>query len=183
MHRSLTNNLYLESAHYLHHVAKFLAELFPDAKFILTYRDPRTWVESEMNQNLRMNQSPYWRGLESFRYSKHGDAYENQEIAKFPGVYPVRNYLKYWQEHVSTVVSSVAPERLFCQNVSTLNENVEAIAKFVEVGPNTLDASKKHSGVRQVSSIRLYEYVSPEIVDEMANEICPLFDYLQSTSQ
>ena len=33
-------------------VTHFLVDCFPDAKFILNIRDPYTWLNSEINQNI-----------------------------------------------------------------------------------------------------------------------------------
>lgn len=45
--------LNLEASHYLHHIVDLLVELFPQAKFILTVREPISWLASETNQNYR----------------------------------------------------------------------------------------------------------------------------------
>ena len=50
--RDANYQLDMEASHYLHHLSGALVDLFPMARFILTIRDPLSWIQSEINQKL-----------------------------------------------------------------------------------------------------------------------------------
>ncbi len=103
----------LEAAHYLHHVVDILANSFPKAKFILTVRDPLSWLESEIDRNYGTRNKLFWRALEDYRYGRYGHRFTQQDVAlEQMGLYPIASYLSYWNDHNQFVLNSVAQEQL-----------------------------------------------------------------------
>lgn len=154
--------LEFESAHYLCHVAEHLVEMFPESKFILTYREPVAWLESQINQRLEARGAAHWDALQEWRLGRYGHSFELSELEQMRGVYPVSSYLSYWHDHVSHVLETVPPERLLAIQTSKLSSSITEVATFVGADPELLDGSRSHSYRRPEKSFRLPEAVEDE---------------------
>lgn len=75
--RDIFLNLEVEAAHYLYMLVPYLADLFPDAKFILTVREPRSWLNSEINMNLKTAGDGFWDKYQQFKYGKYSYSYDS----------------------------------------------------------------------------------------------------------
>ncbi|HYG67897.1 MAG TPA: exostosin family protein, partial [Anaeromyxobacteraceae bacterium] len=96
----------VEAAHYMHHVVGELVRVFPEARFVLTIRDPYTWLTSAVNQSIHNYRNPHparavWLALSDYRYGRYGFTYSPEEAAlrAHKGVYPIGSYLDYWTAH------------------------------------------------------------------------------------
>ncbi|MBF2037274.1 MAG: sulfotransferase domain-containing protein [Leptolyngbyaceae cyanobacterium T60_A2020_046] len=154
----------LESCHFLHHVIEILVPLFPEAKFILTVREPMSWLASEINQNYHTRNNRFCTVIESLRYCKHGFSQDCDALQALPNVYPIPSYLTYWKEHISRMLSCVPPERLLILDTFQISEEIRSIADFLDVPEETLNPGKMWSGQRKKDHIQLYDLVDRERV-------------------
>ena len=141
--------LELEAAHYLHHVAPLLVEEFPAARFVLTVRDPLSWLSSEINQNLRSAAYPFWQALERQRYGRYAHAFPpaEQRLSEVGGLYPLASYLTYWRDHVQGVLEAVPAERLLVLRTDQLDDRLPELAEFCGVDLTLIDRSRVRAGV------------------------------------
>ena len=163
--------LELEAAHYLHHVAPLLAEEFPAARFVLTVRDPISWLESEANQNLRSAGHPFWRALEQQRYGRYGFRFSDAErgLAEAGALHPIASYLCYWRDHVQGVLEAVPAARLLVLRTQELDERVPELAEFLGVEEGAIDRSRSRSGVGESKPLDLHGSVDAGYLrDEVA---------------
>jgi Sulfotransferase domain len=142
--------LELESCHYMHHVVDLLMECFPQAKFIFTIRHPLTWLESEININLKtyFYRLKYWQALEAYRYGRYNFQFTkfDSSLKNIPGSYPLNSYLYYWKDHVSHVMSSVPLEKILLIKTVNIPKDIEKIAIFLGVDSKNIDIKKSNYG-------------------------------------
>jgi hypothetical protein len=162
--------LELEAAHYLHHVAPLLVEEFPAARFVLTLREPVSWLESEINQNLRAAEFPFWRALAHQRYGRYGAALPAAErgLADAGCAHAIAAHLHYWRDHIEGVLAAVPNDRLLVVRTDQLDERAPELAAFLGVAPDLLDRSRSRAGAGGPRRIDLRALVDP---DHLAREV------------
>lgn len=166
--------LNLEASHYLHHIVDLLVELFPQAKFILTVREPISWLASETNQNYRTRNIDFWRSLEQYRYGRYCYVYEYKALEKIDNVYPIIAYLSYWKDHIAKVLNHVPRERLLIVDTFDIAQQLDVIASFVGINSSHLDLDKQWSGKRK-ESFDLYKLIDRSQVLEEVEVYCKDF--------
>lgn len=166
----------IESSHYLHHISDLLVEKFPQAKFILTVREPMSWLESEVNQNYLTRNKGMWRALEEYRYSKYNYEHEFSNLKDMRNIYPIRSYLSYWKDHISTVLTNVPSERLLVIDTFKLSHEINNIASFLGDEGITIDKDKQHSG-KMPKKIKLYDKLDQNKIRELVQIHCQ--DFIQ----
>lgn len=164
----------MEAGHYLYKIIDLLVEQFHQAKFILTIREPISWLESEMNQNLITCDSNTWSTLERQRYSKYNYEHEFSNLNEVNNIYPIRSYLSYWKDHIYSVLCCVPPERLLIIDTFELSKELNNIASFVGVDSNSLNVDGKHEGKRN-KVFDLYQNVDRSEVQKIVNSCCKNF--------
>lgn len=168
-------SLDLEAAHYLHHVVDVLANSFPKAKFILTVRDPLSWLESEIDRNYGTRNKLFWKALEDYRYGRYGHQFTKQDIAlKQMGLYPLTSYLSYWKDHNEFVINSVAKERLLILDTREIQSKMNQIADFLDIDIATINQQKSHVNKR-TKRFKLAEIVDKGYLHQQLEAICSDF--------
>ncbi|MDN5882093.1 MAG: sulfotransferase [Nitrosospira sp.] len=139
--------LEMEASHYLHHVVDLLVEYFPDARFILTLRDPYTWLNSEINQNI-LTHGSIWDHIQGLRYGRYGDDFDTQDrvLSRYGGVYPVSTYLRYWSEHIEQVANVVPGDRLLILKTRRLGDQRHRLARFLNIDSDDIRRGHFWSG-------------------------------------
>lgn len=125
---------------------KKLVELFPEAKFVLTIRDPYSWLDSFIDHQLARGGSDTWVRLRNYRFRP--DIYKHQVgelILKANGLYTLDGYLSYWAHHNRTVIESVPQDRLLIVRTDKITESAEKIAAFAGVPASYLRREESHA--------------------------------------
>ena len=165
-------SLELEAAHYLHHVADVLVKSFPKAKFILTIRDPLSWLESEINRNYGSRHKPFWRELEDYRYGRYRYPFTKYDAALGQaGLYPVASYLSYWRDHNQFVINSVPKQQLLTLKTKEIRSKIEEISSFLGIDPDTINIQKAHADKRK-KKLKLIELVDKTYLYQQLEELC-----------
>jgi hypothetical protein len=140
--------LQLESAHYLHHVAALLLECWPDARFILTVREPRQWLISEIRQNLLTRTLPIFRTLEAYRYGRYDECFTegDESLAEIANLHPVRAYLRYWSDHIEQVLDTIPGDRLQVVDTYDLGGRTQVLAEFLGFAVVPVSPQGGHGG-------------------------------------
>lgn len=163
--------LYLdvESNHLLAYLAGDLQSVFPNSLYLLTVREPMSWLESVLRWEISrpsLPDNPRWKPILDFYYGPKDD-YQFSEM-KRQGLYPIKNYLEAWNCHNQRVIEDVPSRRLFTVWTEELSERASAIADFagLEEEPQVgqYNASSK--------SINPFKFSDRSYAQQKAEKIC-----------
>ena len=176
--------LEVEAAHYLHHAVEMLVRLFPEARFVLTIREPYSWLNSAVVQSIHNYGNPHpnravWLALSDYHYSQYGFDYAPEEAAlrRYDGVYPIGSYLDYWTAHNLTVLNAVPPDRLLVVRTHELRTRSADLAQFLGVDPATLSPEGAHAFARPVKAVEVHEVVDRKYLEgEVERRCAPLLE-------
>lgn len=177
-------NLEVEAAHYLGFVAGELAQTFPEARFVLTIREPYSWLTSAVNQSIYNYANPHpdravWLALSDYRYGRHGFDYDAEEapLRAYGGVYPIGSYLGYWTAHTEAVLDAVPEDRLLVMRTHELRTRSADLARFLDIPSETLSLEKAHAFARPVKTVEVHEVVDHGYLEaEVARRCGPLME-------
>ena len=171
--------LEMEASHPLHHMVSNLVRLFPDAKFILTIRNPYAWLSSEINQGVRnfvLEDRVYrlWATLRDYRYSRYQFEFQKpeQSFASIDSVYPIASLLSYWRDHNQSVIDTVPSKQLLILRTTEIKAKIPDIAKFLGIDPETIDRSKSQSGAASENPLDLRETFPNDFLQEQMQLHC-----------
>lgn len=125
-------NLQIHSSQLNYFILDELLALFPDAKFLLTIREPYTWLNSLINHQLSRHCNPEWQWLREFRFRP--DLYKHpseEDILRQLGLFSLDGYFHYWNEHNATVITKIPADRLLVIRTDNINDSLTEIAIFI----------------------------------------------------
>lgn len=126
----------------------YLAEMvrtFPEARFVLTIREPRAWLDSLINHRLARGLPPGWAPLEDLRFGPPSENWAGPEhVLSLYGRPALDGMLAFWSKHHQTVLETVPQERLLVQRVEQMSAQSARIAHFAGVPPETLTPASAH---------------------------------------
>jgi len=143
-----------ESAYYLAHFCDVLVEEFPRARFILTVREPRSWLRSIIDQCINnpraelanSDNMSYWLTLRDLCFAPPPKEYAPQEMALAQyNLHTLDGYLSYWASHNKRVLEAVPNNRLLIIRTCDLSDSVDRIATFAGIPTSTLHSEESHS--------------------------------------
>ena len=149
-----------------------LTALFPEAKFVLTIRDPYSWLDSFMNHQLARGGSDTWVRLRNYRLRP--ELYTHQEgetVLKENGLYTLDGYLSYWGHHNRTVIESVPQDRLLIVRTDKITESAEKIAAFAGVPASHLRREESHA-FKAKERFGLVGQIDPAYLQQKVNMHC-----------
>ena len=151
--------------------ATTLARLFSQAKFVLTLREPFSWLESTINQSLVPNDGDHWPRNRIHTYGPLPEHYPPQETwLKDRGLYPLATYIGRWSTHNLAMMDALPADRLLVIRLRELATRTEELAAFVGVGAEQLDLSRSHefkaSGGFRLLEIMDVDHIRQEILRE-----------------
>ncbi len=143
--RRSRHRLEVDSSSLNGHIVDRLAALHPRARFVLTVREPHSWLRSLMSHTLaRGRPSQEWVLWRHARFG--GTAYSrHDEPLRVRGLFPLDGYLRSWTRHNLTVLEQVPPERLLVLRTTEITEGLPRLAQFAKIGVGTLSARNAHS--------------------------------------
>ncbi len=149
-----------------------LIRVFPDARFILTIRDCRSWLDSLANHVLANDVGSRWRQAQRAYYRVNEFTHQRGEEAfREAGLYPVRAYLSAWGRHNRRVVDVVPPEHLLVIRTSEIKDSAERIAAFLGVNSKSIDADRGHQYVND-RKYHILDRVDRLLLEEAFHECC-----------
>jgi hypothetical protein len=149
-----------------------LVELFPDAKFILTIRDPYSWLDSFLNHQLARGGGPKWVKLRDIRFQP--DVYVHQQgeqILKEKGLYTLDGYFSYWARHNHTVLETVPEDRLLVVRTDMISDRVDDIAAFAGVETNDIQRERTHA-FKAKEKFGLLDRLDQQYLESKVNQYC-----------
>jgi hypothetical protein len=166
--------LEMDSFNQLAFFAEDLASAFPGALFLLTVRDPRPWLNSIINQHLRVDVSkrPPERLLRQLLFMPPGVTYgPGEDELRRLGVFPLDGYLKAWSAHYRQVIEGVPSDRLLVIPTEALTTSVDRIAAFLSIPADTIDASRAHLHARPRDH-GVMARLDPALVEDKVHSHC-----------
>lgn len=149
-----------------------IADAIPEAKFILTLREPRSWLDSAFNQTLGRPVNHHWAQLRTAVYGELPKRYPEQEKPlQALGLYPVAHYLDRWAKRIELVTAAVPPNRLLILQTRELKTSAERIADFCGVARQLLSADEAHR-FPAAKKVGVLEGLDKNYVDELIQQRC-----------
>ena len=125
--------LEFESAHPLGYAAPVLAETFPRAKFVVTMREPGSWLRSRLNFHYRVD-PPEWRSYRDYFWGGRHRGFADEERAlEELGLFSLDAYLSQYAEQYRTVFGAVPADRLLVIRTAEIDTSIEELADFAGV--------------------------------------------------
>jgi len=141
--------LEVESSAFLAGLSPILADLFPNARFLVTVRPPREWLRSNIDQciNSPREELPlHFRRLRDLNYGPPPQEYPAQEspLGRY-NLHSLHGYLRYWSWHYETVLDSIPQERRLFIRTSRLNEAASKVSDFLGVSAERLSTPSREN--------------------------------------
>lgn len=155
-----------------------LISQFPNSKFVLTIREPYSWLSSYINHQLgRGKVSSNWQKFRDYRFDNSLYTFSQQElILKKNHLYPLDSYLSYWVRHNQDVIRIVPQDRLLILRTNQISKDLDKIADFVGIKKNMLSTHTSHT-YRAVAKFNILEQMNNDFVTQKIVEHCqPLKD-------
>lgn len=164
--------LELNSSSFNYWLLDILLTEFTNVKFILTIRDCYSWLDSFINHQLYSPCSPAWQKLRDIRFKSSQFQYSEAEqiLAKW-GLYTIDSYLSYWVKHNREVLVKVPKSRLLVVRTHEISTNIERIAEFLGIPPETLNCEKSHS-FKAKEQFNILSSIDRYFVEEKINTHC-----------
>lgn len=145
--------LELESAHPLGYVAGTLVRTFPEARFVVTVREPRSWLESRLNFHHAVHPPAWERYREYFWTSRHqGHAPEEAVLADY-GLCSIDVYLAQYADHYRRVLSEVPEDRRLVVTTADIDRRGAEIAAFLGVDAGRVVASHEKQAADKINPL------------------------------
>jgi hypothetical protein len=127
-------------------VVSDLVDLFPDARFVLTVREPRQWLDSMANHTLAHDTPAHWVRWRDIRFRAAELVHPPEEEAwAASGLYTLDGYLGSWARHNRMVLDAVPPDRLLVVRTEDLELRLPDLADFAGVPLESLDVDRVHA--------------------------------------
>jgi len=154
----------------------FLVDLFleldPAARFVLTIRDPWSWMDSIGNHYLRRPPNERWRAFADHRFGQAGAPHAPEETALADaGLYPLAGYLGYWRAHMDKALDTVPTDRLLVVRTERIATEAGRIAEFGGLAGANVDESRIRE-YRNPAKQPILQHVPREHVDTQVRTHC-----------
>ena len=145
---------------------------FKQAKFLLTLRDCYGWLDSFINFCLRSNLQEPWLQFRALRFgSKNIDYDEHELLLKQHGLYPLKGYLSYWNNHQRAVFDRVPKERLMVVKTNDISASAYRIAKFAGFAESCVKIEASHVA-QSPKRFGILSQLDPDYLDAQVNYYC-----------
>lgn len=139
--------LEMESNSFNQHFIDIIVDLFPDARFVLTYRDPMPWLNSWINHTINRPERPgsIWElGLRAqYRVDDYAYGFE-EDVFRPRGLFPLAAYLGLWDRCNSSILNTVPGDRLLLIRTERISNSARSLGEFLGIDPGRLSVEKSH---------------------------------------
>jgi hypothetical protein len=174
----------VDSAAFLSHFAGFLADRYPDAKFVITLRDCYSWLRSVISHMA--TRPARHRSLIDYRDFKYGGAESDpgakprfapeEKALEDAGLYPVQGFLKAWASVNADLLDATPPDRRLVLKTEDIGRSIGELAAFCGVEPATISLAHSNRTRRRWDGLTR---IPGDFVRRKAEEICgPLMERL-----
>jgi len=156
-------------------VVEDLVPLSDEARFILTIRDPYTWLDSMLNHMTERDAPAHYVRLRGLTLGAAPFRPEDR-VLQDRGLYPLDGYLASWARRNQLALDVVPPERLLVVRTNDIGPRLDDIAAFAGVDAATLDATQSHQFVAPVNYGILDDLDQGYLRDRIEAHCRPLLD-------
>lgn len=130
-----------ESSHPLSYFSAWLPELFPQALFLISIREPFDWLRSRLDFHRQVVPEK-WTRYRNFIWSKGHKEYapEEEKLSEL-GLYSLDGYLSQYSEQYKIIFQHIPESRCLIVNTSSMSQSTEKIAEFLSVPLDNIDPS------------------------------------------
>ena len=128
--------LELESSHPLAYVADELVALFPESRFVVTVREPRSWLRSRLSFHQRVAPAAWQEYRDYFWTSRQGDYAPEEASLEELGLCSLDVYLAQYADHYRRVLAAVPEDRLLVVRTQDIDARAEELADFLRLSPS-----------------------------------------------
>lgn len=154
-------NLEVEASHPLGYMAPWLPTVFPDARFLITIRDPLSWLKSRLNFHYYKS-PPEWQAYRDLIWSRWHKGYRWEEkLLEELGLYSIDAYLAQYTEQYQLLFRHLPEHRRLLVKTEDLDNSLEKIGDFLEIDPETITRQHANAFAHEESVI---ERIPPEFV-------------------
>jgi hypothetical protein len=169
--------LEMDSSHLNYFFIEGLVRTFPRAKFILTVRECRDWLDSMFNHQLGGGPvDADWQRARDLRFRTGDGRHPEPERALAErGLYTLDGYLSCWAAHNRRVMAAVPRDRLLVVRTREIGRSLPAIAAFLGVPAATLDSSRAHGNRavdRAAGKFNVLPLIDPDYLAGKIREHC-----------
>jgi hypothetical protein len=140
--------LEVESSHFYVYVVDLLVAMHPAARFVLTIREPISWLRSFINDTHGFDSrdpSSVWNVYRDLRMRTAVPPPAEEKSLAEAGLYSLEGYFSYWRTHIERVTEAVPSKQLFVVRTSEISNKLQELADFADVPLSSLHVEKAHS--------------------------------------
>lgn len=170
--------LELDSDHLLIYIIEDLVKIFPKSKFILPIRDPLNWLNSAVNQYLRLlnwehPSSKRWLAIwRNFLKDTERIYPANETFLEDNDIPPLATFLSYWNDHNTDVLKMVNDENLLVIRTHEIKDHINEMAEFLNVDSRTLNDGRTHEFINKRKKISLSEQLDQTYLKTLLDKHC-----------
>lgn len=167
--RDKSLNLDVEASHPLGYMAPLLADIYPEAKFVITYREPLAWLRSRLDFH-KIVQPTDWKVYRDYIWAKGHQGYDAEEsILEKNGLYSLDAYLSQYAEQYKILFESLPEERTLVIKTNELNNSKLALANFLDIAESNIEI--KHMN-KVDEKLNILDEINGEYVTAKINKHC-----------
>jgi hypothetical protein len=163
----------IESNCFLGYRIDLLYRAFPHSKYILSVREPLSWLDSMINHTI--NYSPasedviaLWHKI-FFRPDQYPHPSIEQPLQQAQ-VYSIEAYLRYWSMAINAVLETIPDDQLLIIKTNELQAKADKLASFLGVETHSLDFSSGHLN-KAPAKYDLLEKIPPDYLQQKIFEL------------
>ena len=164
----------LESNCFLAYRPDLLYSTFPNAKFVILIRDPLTWLDSILDNNINFSRkkTPTMAKWHSVLFQDRETSLSaNDELLIEMGLYPVNCYLDYWVRTNDRCLRSLGDSPQLCIGTNQISRRAEEIGDFIGIDVSKLERNNTHMN-RTAEKHNVLQKLDAERIEESLSKIC-----------
>ena len=166
--------LELESNCFLAYRPDLLFSCFPSSKFLITVRQPLSWLDSILDNNINYPRNKtatmtQWHEV-MFSYSEDDVQKEDQPLIDC-GLYPLTTYLNYWASTYRKCLNSIPDAQKLVVGTNNISQQREIVASFLGIEIDGIQPVSSHAN-KTTEKHNLRDLLSPLYVQETISHCC-----------
>ena len=166
--------LRVESNCFLAYRPDLLSDTFPDSRFVIAVREPKSWLKSIVDNNINFPRNKN-EVLTQWHHVFFGDperqGTEHDAPLASNGLYPLASYLEYWTATYRKCLELVPVESRLVVSTSQISERKPEILTFAGFTTTDDDTSVSHSNKTKAKH-GVLDDVDDGYIDDMVKQHC-----------
>lgn len=169
-------NLEMESNHLLSHFSEIFVDIFPEAKYIITIREPYNHLNSRLNSHLHPART--WKPYLNYFFTRNHKGFEPEEqILKKKKLFSLNTYLQLYASHYNRVLSNIPEQKRTIIRTDKLNNLAGILSLFFNIDKSSLQNSHANANNRKINILEQLDedFVRKKIWKYCSNIIAEYF--------